>query len=368
MTPRNIIIGLVVILVLGAGFLAMGGGTVLAPQPTPTPVASLDELQDLITASGTLVPVKRANLALKTSGQAIQVPVKAGDSVKKGDALLRLDSAELEAAVAIAQANLNQVKNGATKEEIAAAQANVETAQAQLAKVRASATVEDLAIAKANLERAQSALKDAQSAYDRIKDDPAAGMYPQSQAYEAASQQYKVAEASYIKVLKGATPEDIRVAESAVASARAALSRVQAGARPEEIAAAQARLDQAKAALAAAVLVAPFDGIVAAVNVREGEMVVAGNPVITLGDLSHLRLETDDLSETYIARVKVGHSVNVAFEAMPGKVFPGKVVDIAPISTAKQGGTNYTVTIEFDRLDPALRWGMTGHIEINTKQ
>ncbi len=367
MTIRNIIIGLVVILVLAAGFVAMGGGSIIAPQPTPTPNASLDELENLVTASGTLVPLKRANLAMKTSGQAIQVPVKAGASVKKGDALVRLDSAELEAAVAIAQANLSQVKNGATKEEMAAAQANVETAQAQLAKVSASATLEDLAIAKANLERAQSALKDAQSAYDKIKDDPAAGMYPQSQAYEAASQQYKVAEASYIKVLKGATPEDVRIAESAVAAAQAALKRVQAGARSEEIAAAQARLDQVKAALAATVLVAPFDGVVAAVNVREGEMVVAGSPVITLGDLSQLQLETDDLSETDIGRVKIEQSVNVTFEALPGKVFPGKVVEIASISTAKQGGTNYTVTIKFDKLDPALRWGMTGHIEINTK-
>ncbi len=368
MTARNIIIGLIVIVVLAGGLMAMGGGSMLAPQPTPTPLASLSELEDLVTASGTLVPVRRANLALRMPGQVLQVPVKAGDRVKKGDTLVRLEAAELEAAVAIAQANLNQLKSGATKEEIAAAQANVDAAAAQLEKVRAGATPEDLAIAKANLERAQSSLKDAQYAFDKIKDDPAAGMYPQSQAYEAAHQQYKVAEASYIKVLKGATPEDIRVAESAVAAAQSALNRVKAPARPEEVAAAQARLEQAKAALAAAVLVAPFDGTVAAVNVREGETVAAGVPVITLGDLGNLRLETDDLSETYVARVEVGQSANVTFEAMPGRVFAGKVVDIAPIATAKQGGTNYTVTIEFTTLDPALRWGMTGHIEINTRQ
>ncbi len=368
MTARNIIIGAIVVVALAGGFMAMGGGTMLAPQPTPTPLASLSELEDLVTASGTLAPVKRANLALKMPGQALQVPVKAGDTVKKGDTLVRFDAAELEAAVAIAQANLNQLKNGATKEEIAAAQANVDTAVAQLEKVRAGATREDLLIAKANLERARSGLKDAQAAYDKIKDDPAAGMYPQSQAYEAAHQQYQVAEASYIKVLKGATPEEIRVAESAVAAAQAALNRVKSAARPEEVAAAQARLDQAKAGLAATVLAAPFDGTVAAVNVREGETVAAGVPVITLGDMSDLRLETDDLSETYIARVKVGQSANVTFEAMPGKVFAGRVVEIAPIATAKQGGTNYTVTIEFATLDPALRWGMTGHIEINTRQ
>jgi HlyD family secretion protein len=143
---------------------------------------------------------------------------------------------------------------------------------------------------------------------------------------------------------------------------------VKAGARPEEIAAAQARLDQAQAALSAASLVAPFAGTVAAVNVKEGEMVAPGVPVVTLGDLSNLRLETDDLSETNIARIKLGQSVAVTYEALPGKAFNGKITFIAPISSQKQGGTNYTTYIEFDQLDPTLRWGMTGHIEINAKR
>jgi HlyD family secretion protein len=369
MTKRNILIGLVVLGLLGGGYWFWGGGAAtFGPQPTPTPdFSAMSELDNLVTASGTLLPAKRANLAFKTTGQAISVTVKAGDKVKKGDLLIRLDAADAQAAVAVAQAQLDQTKAGPTKEEIAAAQAQLATAQAQLAKVRAGPTVEDIAISKATFDRAQSALKDAQCAYDKIKDDPQAGMYPQSQAYEAATQQYRVAEASYAKVVKGATPEDIRVAETNVAAAQANLNRVQAGARAEEVAAAQARLDQAKAALAMTNLTAPFDGTVAAVNVKEGEMVTPGVVVIALGDLNNLRLETDDLSETNIARVKMDQPVSVTFEALPGIKFAGKVTQIAVLSTPKQGGTNYTVTIEFDRLDPALRWGMTGHIEINTK-
>ncbi len=367
MNTRNIVIAIVVLVVLGGGFIALGGGDIVSPKPTPTPEAALNEFENLITASGTLVPAKRANLALKMAGQVVRVAAEQGDTVKKGDALLHLDDAELKAAVAIAQAQLNQLQAGATKEEIAAAQAAVDAAQAQLLKVRAGATAEDIAIAKATLDRAQSALKDAQAAYDKIKDDPAAGMYPQAAAYEAAVQQLAIAQASYQKVLKGTTPEDIRIADANVATAQANLKRVQAGARAEEIAAAQARLEQAKAALAAAVLAAPFDGTVAAVNVKEGEVVTPGVPVVTLGDLTNLRLETDDLSETNVARVNVNQAVNVTFEALPGKTFAGKVTQVAPISSQKQGGTNYTVIIEFEKLDPALRWGMTGHIEINAK-
>jgi HlyD family secretion protein len=324
-------------------------------------------LDNLITASGTLLPVQRAGLAFKVQGQVLQVVAQAGDTVKKGDVLIRLDAADARAAVAIAQAQLDLVKAGATKEEVAAAQATLQVALAQLVKVRADPTMEDLVMAKATLERAQSALKDAQSAYDKVKDDPAVGMYPQSQILETAVQQYKIAEASYAKVLKGAMPEDIRIAEANVTAAQANLDHVKAGARAEEVKAAQARLEQANTALAAVTLTAPFDGLVAAVNVMEGEMATPGVTVVTLGDVTHLRLETDDLSESNIARVSLGQPVRVTFEALPGKPFQGKVVQIASISTPKQGGTNYTVTVEFEKLDPALRWGMTGNIEINTK-
>ncbi len=383
MNTRNIVVGIIVLAVLVVGLLAFGGGSnPLSPKPTPTAIAALSDLDNLVTASGTLVPAKRANLSFKVPGQVVQVAVKAGDAVRRGDVLVRLDAAELDAAVAqarsavaLAQANLDQLKAGASKEDIATAEANLNTARAQLAKVRAGASAEDIAIAKASLDRAAAVLKDAQSEYDKVKNDPAIGMFPQSAALQAAFEQYKIAEARYKQVLKGASAEDIRIAEAAVAAAQAALDRVKAQARPEEIAAAQARLDQAQgalrqaqAALASATLTAPFDGTIAAVNVREGETVTPGIPVVTLGDLTNLRLETDDLSETNIARVKLGQIANVTFEALPGKTFKGKITQIAPISSQKQGGTNYTVYVEFEGLDPTLRWGMTGHIEINTKQ
>jgi len=325
MNLRNIVIGIAVLALLVVAFLAFGGSNPLSPKPTPTAIAALSDLDNIVAASGTLLPAKRANLSFKVPGQVVQVAVKAGDAVKRGDTLVRLDAAELDAAVAqakaavaLAQANLDQLKAGASKEDIAAAEANLNTARAQLAKVRAGATPEEIAMAKASLDRAASALKDAQAEYDKVKDDPAVGMYPQSAALQAATEQYRIADARYQQVLKGATAEDIHIAESAVAAAQAGLDRVKAKARPEEIAAAQARLDQAQgalkqaeAALASATLTAPFDGTVAAVNVREGETVSLGIPVVTLGDLAHLCLETDDLSETNIARVNLGQVASV---------------------------------------------------------
>ena len=367
MDKRNISIGIILFIVLGLGYVGLSNSGALGSKPTPTPVVLLPDFENLVTASGTIVPVKRANLSFKVAGQAAQVLVKSGDVVKQGAALVELESNDLKAAVAMAQAQLAELQAGATKEEIAVAQANLDSARAQLAKVRAGATPEDLAIAKAGVDRATAGLKDAQTQYDKIKDDPFVGMLPQSAALQLASQEYTVSQARYIQVAKGATAEDIRVADSAVAAAQASLDRVKAGSRPEEIAAAQARLAQAQAGLAAATLTAPFDGAVAAVNLKEGEMVSPGVPVVTFGDLTNLRLETDDLSETNIARIKLGMPVAVSFEALPGKTFKGTVTYIAPISSQKSGGTNYTTYVELESVDPALRWGMTGHIEINVQ-
>lgn len=369
MNRRNLIVGIGVVVVLLVAFLTIGGGSnLISPKPTPAPIAALVDYENLVTASGTLVPVKRANLAFRVPGQIAQISVKVGDQVKAGDVLMRLEASEAEAAVKAVRATLAQLQAGATKEDLAIAQANLDMAKAQLLKVRAGATVEEATIAKASLDRAAANLKSAQAEYDKVRDDPAIGMFPQSAALQATIEQYRIAEAQYKRVAKGATPEDIRIAESAVAVAQANLNRVQAGARAEEMAAAQARLDQAQAVLSAMILTAPFAGTVASINAREGETISPGVSVITLGDLKNLHLETDDLSETNIARVKLGQIAEVKFEALPGKMFKGKVTHIAPIASAKAGGTNYTIYVEIENIDPALRWGMTGHIEINAKQ
>ncbi len=332
MNKRLVAIGVIAIVLIAGYFLTSGGGggaNPFAPKPTPTEIVALSDLDTIVSASGTLLPAKRANLAFKTVGQVTQVAVKQGDRVKKGDVLVKLETTDLDA-------------------NVAAAQAGVDAAKAALTKIRAGATKEDVEIVKANLDRAASALKDAQAAYDRVAGDPWVGMLPQARQLEAATQDYRTALARYNQVLKGATAEDIKVTET-------------------NVSAAEARLAQAKSALAATTLTAPFDGTLVTVNVREGEFVAMGVPLIVIGDLTTLQLETDDLSETNIARVGIGQPVKVTFEAMPGRIFNGKVTQIAPIATAKSGGTNFAVTVVLDGLVPELRWGMTGHVEINTK-
>ncbi|MGI5837489.1 MAG: efflux RND transporter periplasmic adaptor subunit [Chloroflexota bacterium] len=112
-------------------------------------------------------------------------------------------------------------------------------------------------------------------------------------------------------------------------------------------------------------LVAPFDGVVGLVPVREWETVVPGTAVVMLGDLSHLRIEIEDLSEADVGRLQEGQSVDVTFEAFPGRKVSGRVERISPMNNTKSGGVNYDVVVEFTSADlPDLRWGMTAHVDI----
>ncbi|MBN1656907.1 MAG: efflux RND transporter periplasmic adaptor subunit, partial [Anaerolineae bacterium] len=153
--------------------------------------------------------------------------------------------------------------------------------------------------------------------------------------------------------------------------AQAQLALLQAGAMAEEVAVAQAAVTQAEAALEAARVAlercevhAPFAGAVGAVSARVGELVAPGQPLVTLGDLTTLRVETTDLDEIDVARVTVGQQATITFDALGERVFTGHVTRISPMPEPGAGGVNYTVVLELDELDPAIRWGMTAFVDI----
>jgi membrane fusion protein (multidrug efflux system) len=127
---------------------------------------------------------------------------------------------------------------------------------------------------------------------------------------------------------------------------------------------AQAALEVAQATLAETTLVAPYDATVASVNIVLGEYVQQNQVVLTLATLNHLQLETTDLSERDIAKVKIGAPVNISIEALNENV-KGKVIGISPIASSLGGDVVFKVTIAFDRQPVNLRWGMTAEVTIN---
>jgi RND family efflux transporter MFP subunit len=128
---------------------------------------------------------------------------------------------------------------------------------------------------------------------------------------------------------------------------------------------AEAAVEIAQANLAQGTLVAPYDGVVAAVGVVPGEFVKSNQAVITLATLSALQVETTDLGERDIPNVHIGDSATVFIEAL-NKTIPGKVVRISPIADTVGGDVVFKVTIVPDEQPGDLRWGMTAEVEIQS--
>lgn len=124
--------------------------------------------------------------------------------------------------------------------------------------------------------------------------------------------------------------------------------------------------DSAAASLTQNTLLAPYEGTVVDIQVIPGETVQSSQTVLVLADLSHLQIETTDLSERDITRVKVGQSVDVYIEALDVNV-AGKVVRISPIAETVGGDVVFPVTIELSEQPEGLFWGMTAEVQIAVK-
>ncbi len=313
----------------------------------------------------------------------------------------RADIAAAEAAVESAKAQV-EIAAGQMKDvesALSAAQVGVDMARARYAEVASHPTDAESLAARATIAQAEAAVMNAQAGYNRVKDDPAVGALPESLALNQATAALEVAQAQSSVMAAGPTAEQLAVAATAIreaqtavtaaqekragaeanvraalagaASAQAALDRLLEGATPEDVAMGEARVQSAQAAVDAAraqlrqsQVYAPFDGRVGAVNVRLGELVTPGVYAILLGDTSAMHVETTDLRETDVVRVQVGMPVEVTFDAVPDRIFQGTVTQVAPVSSAEKGSTNYTVDVDVEELDPGLRWGMTAFVNI----
>jgi HlyD family secretion protein len=88
--------------------------------------------------------------------------------------------------------------------------------------------------------------------------------------------------------------------------------------------------------------------------------------VIELVDTSGWRVETRNVGELDIGRVRVGQAARVWVNAFPGEVLQGRVVTVSPVAVVQQGDTTYTLMIELEATGLNLRTGMTAQVEILT--
>jgi HlyD family secretion protein len=279
------------------------------------------DLEAIVSASGKIEPKKTVNISAQTMGRVTRLGVQEGDRVRAGQFLLQIDPVNAEAAV---------------RRDIAAV-AGAMTSLEQ-SKVSLQSATANLDIARQNLKRQQELWN--------------AGLTTR-ESFERAQAEVEVRES------------ELKAREQEIKTRETQLQQQQAGLASSRHTLAQVRFD------------APFDGIVTRRNVEEGENVVvgtmnnAGTVLLTVADMSVIEAEVE-VDETDVPFVEMGQPAKIEIDAIPNRVFTGRVTEIgnSPIQTAGTGttrtATNFKVTITIDGQIPDVRPGFTCTAEITT--
>ncbi|GAB4440831.1 MAG: hypothetical protein OHK0015_37380 [Chloroflexi bacterium OHK40] len=331
--------------------------------------------------------------------------------------LARLEAGPKSTEVASSLANLEQARINLQQQRDALAQAklNAELDLARAANALRNAQDEYSRVYWDNRELEKlpgdlpQARKDQEAAALRAVDDGEKALEQARLALEQARQaevtgvqaaeaRVRDAEAQHEQLLAAADRDEIAQARARVASAQAQLDRLTGAERAGSIAAAQAgvasaeanlaeleaepteatlssaaarvrgaevTLKQAELALEKATLSAPIAGTVAEINLKVGEVPAATGAVIVLADFSSWQIETEDLTELSVVKVREGDQVTVTFDALPGFELPGTVTRIKPLGENRQGDIVYTVVVAPNSWDDRLRWNMTASVVIS---
>ena len=95
---------------------------------------------------------------------------------------------------------------------------------------------------------------------------------------------------------------------------------------------------------------APFDGVVGKSSISEGDFVNNGQKLVTLTDITHLRIEYS-LAEKYLASLKLGQQVNITTASYPNRHFIGKVAFVSPtVDTDSRTISMYADILNDDKL------------------
>jgi HlyD family secretion protein len=220
--------------------------------------------------------------------------------------------------------------------------------------------------AEAALHQAEQNLQLAQQAAEGARQGEVSGI-------AAAEQQLAQAQAALDKINLPPDSAQLAAAQAGLAQAQAAQAKLTQAPRDAQTAAAAAAVAQAQAAVELAQITreraeihAPFDGVVAQVNVDPGDpSTTTGQPAIKVVDVSALHLDAQ-ISDIDIGQVSIGQAAEVRADAQPGKVYKGKVSYIAPTSTTSGTIRSYLVRVSLDQHDGLLA-GMSARVDLITK-
>lgn len=316
-----IVLGALVVLAIIPIFTRQG------PMRVRTTILERGPIRSLISTNGKVEPIQNFEAHSPVASTVKRMLVKEGDHVRKGQLLLQLDDADLrshaaraQAQIKAAQADQADIATGGTREEVL-------TLDSQLLKAR---NVRDYDL------RNLDALR-------RLQQQGAASAGEVKQAED----QLQRAEV------------DLRLLEQKQKDrySQPEMAKVQA-----QTAEAQAAYDAAEEALQKSSVRAPFDGIVYSLPVKQGAYVQTGELLLQLGDLSKMLVRTF-VDEPDIGRLASGQPIEVSWDAVPDRIWKGKVSTI-PSTVKLRGARNVgEVTCTVDnhdrRLLPNINVGVT---------
>jgi HlyD family secretion protein len=155
--------------------------------------------------------------------------------------------------------------------------------------------------------------------------------------------------------------------ESQLKDAERAYERVKDGPNPADIAAANARVNAAQATLNMARLISPFAGTITDAHPLVGDQVTAGTPGFRVDDLSSLYVDVE-ISEVDINTVSLGQPVLLTFDAILGGDYHGEVTQVSRAGNTVQGVVNFTVTVKILDADEKVKPGMTAAVNITVQE
>lgn len=406
-----VILGILALIVAASfGWYRYTSQTKAAPAPDyETIKVDKGTLISTVSATGAIEPEGQVSLVFRGTGRVGEVAIKDGDAVTAGQVLARLETEDLDLALAqaetglaISQAQLERLKVPTEDADIVAAQAAITSAEANITSAQAAVTsaqasydnlqagpTEDQKRASsASLERARVMRDQAQAAYDQVASRPEIGLLPQSVQLQQATIDFETAEANYRITTAPPTEAQLAAAraqivqsQAAVAQARASLAQAQAtltklqrGPGASDLAVAEAQVTQAELSVQQAkltrensALTSPIAGVVTELNITAGELPNAARAAVVVTDLSqfHINITVDEID---IGSLAEGQPVRVTLDAVPDATLDGHIDNISDTPVSGSSGVSYRVRVVIDEAKVPLRSGLSATASIVTQE
>jgi membrane fusion protein (multidrug efflux system) len=249
------------------------------------------------------------DLSSEIGGTLIDLPVKEGDRVTKGQKLFQIDPAFPQSGLTEALAKLETDKG------------KLEAAKARYERALSGYRIEEIMAAEATLDRLKAEEQLAEVEYKRISNLGRKGVASQDQIdrsksnLDSATHARETALHNLTLLQKGTRKEEIDAAKADLETAQG------------QVAESQAAIDKAQLTLERTFTYAPFDGWIVRRWLDPGVILTAGRPVVTIFDPSTLRVEAN-IEEKDLSSIAIGDEVDINVDAFPKLKLKGHVTEI----------------------------------------